>query len=709
MLAGTSIAFAPLLPWPAIAALAAAALVLSGLGLYARANGALWRALAFATLLLALLNPALVAEQREMLKDVAAVIVDQSESQRIGERPAQTEAALRRIEAQAAQMRDTLELRVVRVGRKAGDATTGTGSGDLADKGTRLLTPLARALADVPARRIAGAILLTDGQIQDAPSKSQLAATARTLPAPLHVLLTGQENETDRRLVIVRAPTFGIVGKEIEMTIRIEDSGSKGRAGTNKTAMLTIRRDGGKPLRAVAPVGIDHRMTFTLDHAGPTVFEIEVATKPGELTEINNRAVVSVNGVRDRLRVLLVSGEPHLGERTWRNLLKSDPSVDLIHFTILRPPEKQDGTPIRELSLISFPTRELFEVKIKDFDLVIFDRYRRRGVLPSAYLRNVIDYVADGGALLEAVGPTFASPFSIYRTPLGEALPGEPTGEVIERGFLPRVTAVGRRHPVTADLPGSGKAGGAPQWGRWFRQIDVSVKRGRTLMSGADGQPLLILDRFGKGRVAQFNSDQIWLWARGFEGGGPQAELLRRLAHWLMKEPELEEKDLRATVRGDRLEITRRDIDGTSRPVTVRRPDGTTVAVAMRRKRDGVYTGTVPVAGTGLYRISDSERVFMAAAGPLNPVEFADVRATADILAPLAAATGGAMRRIDDGIPGLRRVARGRDTAGRDWIGLVANGDYIVTGVRSAPLLPALIVLLLALGATALAWRREGD
>ena len=281
---------------------------------------------------------------------------------------------------------------------------------------------------------------------------------------------------------------------------------------------------------------------------------------PDELTIENNRAVLSVNGVRDRLRVLLVSGEPHPGERTWRNLLKSDPSVDLVHFTILRPPEKQDGTPINELSLISFPTRELFEVKLKEFDLVIFDRYRRRGVLPPVYLQNIVEYVRDGGALLEAVGPSYAGPFSIYRTPLEKLLLGAPTGKLIDKPFRPQVTDLGQRHPVTANLPGT-RGEEAPTWGRWLRQIDIELARGNVLMSGADTKPLLVLDRFHEGRVAQFNSDHIWLWARGFEGGGPQAELLRRLAHWLMKEPELEEDDLRASFDGQNLKIEHRSLE----------------------------------------------------------------------------------------------------------------------------------------------------
>jgi hypothetical protein len=697
-MAGTSIEFAPLLPWFLIIGLGIAAFLVAAVGLYARANGSLFRMLAFAALIATLMNPSLVNEQREPLRDVAVVVVDQSPSQRIGDRTSRTEAALEKLQAEAESLKQSLDLRVVHIDRESLDS---------ADEGTRLMAPLRRALSDVPERRVAGAILLTDGQVHDAPT----AADAKSLPRPLHVLLTGERNEADRRLVVVKAPTFGIVGKTMQMTIRVEDSA----ASPPPTAELQIKRDGENDMTTTVPIGRDHTLEFTLDHAGPTVFELDVADGPGELTEINNRAVLSINGVRDRLRVLLVSGEPHAGERTWRNLLKSDPSVDLVHFTILRPPEKQDGTPINELSLISFPTRELFEVKLSEFDLVILDRYRRRGVLPSIYLQNIVDYVAAGGALLEAAGPSFASPFSIYRTPLGRVLPGEPTGEVITRGFKPSTTHVGLRHPVTANLPGGVReldasvASGEGNWGRWFRQIDVAVKEGRVLMNGAEGRPLLILNRFGEGRVAQINSDHIWLWARGFEGGGPQAESLRRVAHWLMKEPELEENDLRAVVRGDMLEITRRNIDDAPQSVDVTGPDGKSAPVEMKRTHSGIFEGSVPIHEPGLYRVSDGTKIFMAAVGALNPVEFSDVRTSPEPLAPAVEATSGSTRWLVDGVPGLHLVAPERSTSGRNWIGLVSNGDYIVTGLTTLPLLPALIVLLLVLGATTLAWHREGS
>jgi len=690
-MSATAIEFAPLLPWPLLGALAVLAALALLPGFWVQASGTGFRLLAAAALLLTLANPSLVEEQREPLKDVAAVVVDETPSQSVGQRRAQLNEALAAIRERLGADEDTLEVRVLTLQHESIAA---------AEEGTRIVEPMTRLLADVPPRRIAGTILLTDGQIHDLPEDPAKAG----LPGPLHVLLTGERDERDRRLVVTQAPSYGIVGSPLTITVRVEDQGG----GENGEALVELRHPDGRVQGFPARIGQDTQITVTLDHAGPTILELSVAGGPSELTRANNRAVIEINGVRDRLRVLLVSGEPHAGERTWRNLLKSDPSVDLVHFTILRPPEKQDGTPINELSLISFPTRELFEVKLHEFDLVIFDRYRRRGVLPPVYLQNIVDYVIAGGALLEAVGPTFASPFSIYRTPLGDALPGRPTGDVIERGFKPAVTEMGDRHPVTADLPGHGGDGEEPKWGRWFRQIGVEATRGQVLMSGADGRPLLILDRIGFGRVAQINSDHIWLWARGFEGGGPQAELLRRMAHWLMQEPDLEEESIAATVEDDKLKIVRRSVEPDEWPIEVLKPDGETLSVELTETKPGRYEATLPVTEAGLYKVSDGINIAMAAVGALNSLEWADVRASETIAMPVAAATQGSVNWLGDGLPSIRRVKPDRSRAGRGWIGLVANGDYLVTGVRQVPAYPALIALLLALGAAVLAWRREG-
>ena len=693
---GLSIIWAPALPWPVIAALAVAAAVVVALAFLRGAKGALLRAAFLSVLLLALANPSLVSEVRQPLEDIALVLVDESASQSVGRRPEQIAEAVAHVEERLEALGET-QVRVVRSGQGA--------AGQLED-GTRLFATLERELANVPRGQVSGVVVISDGRIHDAPES--LAALG--IDAPLHLLRSGEADEGDRRLVLDSVPSYGIVGRQLTMTLKVEDLPDD-ESGTPRLARLTLRRDGGPAEELMVPVGEEQEVSFELDRRGPSVLELEVEAGPQELSLLNNRAAVVVNGVRERLRVLLVSGEPHAGERAWRSLLKSDPSVDLVHFTILRPPEKQDGTPIRELSLIAFPTRELFSVKLDEFDLIVFDRYRRRGVLPRIYLDNIAQYVEGGGALLEAVGPTFSTPLSLFRTPLGRILPGVPTGQNIEQGFTPRVTDIGLRHPVTAGLPGAGDAaaGEDPSWGRWFRQIEVTPQRGVVAMSGVDDRPLLILDRFGEGRVGQLMSDHIWLWARGFEGGGPQAELMRRTAHWLMKEPDLEEEDLRASITDGRLEIERRSLSTEAVAVEVTTPSGEISELLLRPGDDGRATASAPADELGLYRVSDGRHTALAASGAVNPLEFADLRATGEILGPLVEESGGAVVSLaEDGLPELRKVRAGRDRHGRGWIGLQGSNSYVVTGVDQVPLIAPLLFLLLALATLGFAWLREG-
>jgi len=689
MLSRMQIDLAPLLPPSVLLGLFVLVVVVLAFAAWRRASGLLWRGLAAACLFAGLLNPSLVSEERSYFDDVAVVVLDQSASQRVGDRQPASEAALAELQAQLKQY-ENLEVRVVRA---PADARRGMG------EGTRLFDAVSGALADVPARRVAGAILITDGQIHDVPkSISELGFNA-----PVHTLLSGTADEGDRRLLITKAPAYGIVDQDIQLSLRVDDLGSAGGG----RARVTLFQDGEPKDEMVLPIGTEHEMTLKLDRAGPTVLEFKVDRGPKELSLANNSAVTVINGVRDRLRVLLISGDPHPGERTWRNILKSDPAVDLVHFTILRPPEKQDGTPINELSLIAFPIRELFEVKLDEFDLVIFDRYRQRGVLPRTYFDNIARYVEAGGALLDAAGAGNEGALGLTLSPLQAVLPTEPTGKVIEAGFRPLLTTAGNRHPVTAGLDGG--LGDKPGWGRWFRLIQGNAMRGVTVMSGTDNAPLLVLDRVGEGRVAQLMSDQIWLWSRGYEGGGPQAELLRRIAHWLMKEPELEEEDLRAVVIDGRLEITRRSLGDQPAAVTVTSPTGEEKQAALTAERNGRATGVLPAEEDGLYRVSDGKRTAFAASGDLNPLELADLRSTELPMRALADSSGGGIFRLSDGgLPQIRRVRAGRDTAGSGWLGLKSNEDHIVTGVDQVPLLPAIILLLLGLGLTVTAWWREG-
>ena len=678
----------PLLPLVVLYGVAGLALLALVLAVWRRLPGWWLRGLAGLALLAAIANPSIQQEDREPLTDIVVMVVDESASQRIGDRPDQNAAAIANIEAEIARQPNT-ELRTVSLGDSEGDL------------GTTLMTALSGALAEEPKARIAGIILVTDGRLHD-------IERAPSLPAPMHTLLTGQPEDWDRRLVVENAPAFAILGEEVTLTLRVEEQGAAPGAAS---VLLSVSIDGDLPLTIPVPVGEDIKLPLTLPHGGMNVLQFTIPDEEGELTNRNNAAVVQINGVRDRLRVLLVSGEPHPGERTWRNLLKSDSSVDLVHFTILRPPEKQDGVPVNELSLIAFPTRELFLEKIHDFDLIIFDRYRRRGILPSAYLDNIRSYVEQGGAVLISSGPEYGSAESIYRSPLGQILPGAPTARVFEEGFVPQITDLGARHPVTEGLDAlsPNPDGEGPGWGRWFRLVDVLVPQdAMTVMSGLDDRPLLTLNRVGEGRVALIASDHSWLWDRGYEGGGPQLELLRRLAHWMMKEPELEEEALWVEPNGQTMRIIRRTLDLEAGDVVVTYPDGTETTLALEEVSPGRFETLWEAPEIGLYRLDDGEETTVIALGPSAPREFEQTIADRELLAPMVEATRGNIVSISDGDVSIRTVREGRPAAGSGWIGITPREAFRTAEISIKPLLPSWAFLLLASLLIIGAWLREG-
>jgi hypothetical protein len=683
--------FDPVLPLWLLAGLGLVCVLALGVAVWRRARGVVRRGLAFGVLLLWLAGPRLVEETRQTRPDIALLVIDDTASMQIGDR-ARIAAAAR--EALAAQGIGDVELRSIIVP----EGETG---------GTRLFGAIDKALADIPRARLSAIIAVTDGQVHDVPA---------SLPAPLHVLIPARGEETDRRVRIVSAPSYGVVGRKVELRAAIDDLGMANPSGG---ARLTVRRDGEAPETVAVPIGREMPISVPIPRAGPIVVELSAEALPGEASQLNNRAVVTINGVRDRLRVLLVSGEPHVGERTWRRLLKADPAVDLVHFTILRPPEKDDGTPINELSLIAFPVRELFQVKLHDFDLIIMDRFSNKGLLPPQYLRNIAEYVRGGGALLMSAGGEFAGSLSLAQTPLGAVLPARPAGGgsgVAEGAFRPEVARLGLRHPVTADLPGW-RADAPADWGQWYRTTLSGAVRGDVLMTGLDNRPLLVVERVGEGRAALLLSDQIWLWSRGHDSGGPQAELLRRVAHWLMKEPELDEERLTASIAQGRLAIQRRSLGDDAAEVTVTDPDGVTTRLTLVPQQPGLAVASLPAARPGVWQVGDGTRSAFAAAGAANPQELEDLRATAEKLGPLARASGGSVHWLVPGggvsgglggMPAVRRTDPGREASGASWIGLPRRGDHVVTGVAALPLLPPGLALPLILGLMVLAWRKEG-
>lgn len=697
----TGIEFDPAVPLWLLAVFAVIILAILAFGLWRGMRGSGLRFLAGLALLAALAGPRLTQEVRDPLTDVALLLIDESASQDVdgrAELTAQVAAALQEASG-GLERRAPLELRVATVNSRADDAAD--------DPGTRLVTAMETALADVGPDRIAGSILITDGRAHDAPDFSEMEEDdiADRFPGPVHVLSTGRAGEYDRRIVLESAPSFGIVGEDVSIRLRVENLGPV--PASAPVPRVTLSVDGRPVRRDLLQVGESTTISTELIKGGASVFEIEVDEVPGELTGRNNRALFTVQGARDRLRVLLVSGQPHAGGRSWRNLLKADPSVDLVHFTILRPPAKMTGTPIRELSLIPFPTRELFMQRIDDFDLVIFDRYVRRGVLAPAYLQNVAAYVRRGGAVLIAAGPDFGGPASLYRSPLAEIMPATPTGGSVETLYKPLLTEAGEKHPVTADLPQASATD--PSWGPWMRLIDIAPRDGDVLMTGAEEKPLLVLDRVGEGRVAMLSTDTAWLWARGYQGGGPLAEMLRRVAHWLMKEPQLEEDALIATVRGAEVEIERRSLGEAPVEAQIVSPSGARSTASFAAAGPGRWVARITALEQGLYSITDGVLDTTAAVGPASPKEFENPLASFEVLDPIIAATGGARVMLrEDGTPRLRRVGETQRAYGAGWIGLRERGAYVVRDQRAIPLAPGWLMLILSALLLLAAWRREG-
>lgn len=708
-----SIDLAPMLPAPMMWAAVGLAVLLIAMLFLRGTRGASLRALALAALLAALANPTLRQEERESLANIAIVVVDESASQSIAGRPEQTAAIRSELEARLGKI-PGLQVQWVVSSRPTGEGASGT----------TLFADLNRALANVPTDRIAGIIMVTDGQVHDIPK----SAAALGFDAPVHTLITGRPDEFDRRIEILQAPKYAIVGSKRDVEVAVREHGRTGRAGD--TVTLKIRREGQPDETKRARIGDRVQVQMAFPHAGQNIMEIELDAVPGELTAINNRVVVAAEGVRENLRVLLVSGEPHAGERTWRNLLKSDAAVDLVHFTILRPPEKQDGTPIHQLSLIAFPTRELFSEKIKDFDLIIFDRYQHRGILPIIYYDNIARYVEQhGGALLLAAGDDYAGQVSLFRTPLAPVLPAVPSGRVIEQPFKPKLSADGLKHPVTRNLPGSDSANPEkePTWGRWFRQVETRAERGRVVMSGAEDKPLLVLDRRGKGRIGMLLSDHAWLWARGYEGGGPHTDMLRRLSHWLMKEPDLEEERLIASARGLKLSIERRSMEEIVGPVTIQAPGGDVSSVELEKSTGGIWRATVDVKLPGLYKMQ-TQTAPSTGAGTLTAVahagiedarEMNEVTATDTKMKPIVEATGAGQFWTRSGglvaaattaveVPRITMLANAKVLAGSGWLGLKDREAYVTRGVRLTPMFTGLLALAALLAFLTLAWWREG-
>lgn len=675
-----NIAFDPLFPLWGIAILTVFAVCASLLRASKHPAGTALRLLTIAAIAAFLMGPTRTQVDATPLTDIGLIVVDHSRSTAFGDRREIIDAAAADLEA--ALLQKGLDVRRIEM---------------LGTDRTEFGKALKSALMDVPRDRLSAITVVSDGRIH--------GAFAPPADVPLHALLAGDpQQQIDRRIDIVRAPRFGVVDETVEVVLRVE---SENEAGSLASTLLV----NGQPFATQdLPLGEDVTVTVPLPQPGETIIELDVEARPDELTALNNRAVVELTAVRDRLRVLLVSGEPHAGERVWRNTLKSDPAVDLVHFTILKPGNKIAIAAPEEVNLIEFPHEELFLEKLRSFDVVIFDRYTYRGVLQDFEFQEIARYVEQGGAVLIAAGPEMATEGSLASHPsIAYLLPVLASAQAVEKEFLPTLTEVGRRHPVTASLPDP------ESWGRWVRRLPGAVRRGEVVLADEAGNPLLVLDRVRKGRIAVLLSDQIWLWAREFDGGGPHRELLRRLLHWLMQEPELEEESLTGKLRNGQLIIERHTLSDAVAPVTIQPPDSGQQTISLEPDGEGRFRATLAAKEIGLFRLStttDAGEPLYALAhdGLADNLETRAVTTTDAVLRDAVASSGGLIAFLDTPGASLPRVRRGMPTGQTPSdMAFPARNARIVTSFQSQPLLPAWGWLILMAALIIGAWFAEGQ
>lgn len=691
-----AISFAPLIPLFLLAICAVFVAIICAIAFLSKQRGTLLRTGAFILVLLALANPIFTDEEREPVQNIVSVIVDKSQSQFTENREAQTDQTLALLEEQLAKYKN-IDVRVREVEHDKSD-----------NPATNLFSALSNEISDIPANRLAGSILITDGQVHDIPENLEQMG----INSPIHSLITGDEDKLDIRVEITKAPRFGLVGEFQELIYQVFIDGNRALYPQSDIE-VELKLNGEFISTEIAPIGNETSAFIEIPRRGENLIELSVKPIEGEVSEINNKAVVQTEGIRQNLRVLLISGAPHSGERAWRDLLKSDTSIDLVHFTILRPPDRSDGTPIDELSLIAFPTRELFLEKIDEFDLIILDRYQRLGVLSILYYDNIARYVEDGGALLIAAGPEFSGIQSIATTPLATVLPALPTGRTNKIGYYPRISTEGAKHPVSRDLPGS--ATEPPNWGRWFRSIEVDGIEGDTILNGPNQSPLLVLNRVDQGRVAMLLSDHSWLWSRGFEGGGPHVSLYRRIAHWLMGEPALEEEAIFATSNGEDIQITRQTMADNIAPLQLISPTGSSSDIVLEQTSPGRFELELEAQDAGLYQIIDGDLSTLVHVGAVDAPEFKQVISSVEKLQPIATLSKGIVKRVASNgaielpqIVPVRQLPNSLSTANSNRMLLRTSNETVLVGVTQYPLLGGLLGLAALLMIMSLTWYREG-
>jgi len=500
-------------------------------------------------------------------------------------------------------------------------------------RGTDLMAAVSGAGAAGTAP-LAGVIVISDGadttrlgeRFRAGKGGEAVKALLADFPAPVNTVFCGGGGEI-RDLAIVSAShdDYGFVHNPFEALVRVRSEGNLAaqtpvifKQGDRALATKTIALDGGREVEAT--------LSFTPRQVGEFMFSVEVPPVPGELTTANNVVRFPLKVLRDKVRILYLCGNPSWDERFLRQTLKKDPAVDLVSFYILREHWDDYRARQEEVSLIPFPTDELFTEELDSFDMVIWQNFRGAMYMPGAYpqyMQLLNKYVRErGGALLMIGGHRAFFGQGMMDPILVDLLPIVPDDRIpnyLESEFKPVATEAGLRHPVMA----IGEAGENPADVLGREPALLGFNRVKGLAPGAiglvahpfersaDGGPLPIVAvrEVGAGRVAAVMTDSLWVWSMAAAGAGVSAKPYQRFwentVRWLLQDPEMRlitfSSEQGRVSPGEAVSATIEVLDDTYHPT-----DRATVKVEVLEQPTGAaLTPTEPEPfGVGKYRVT---------------------------------------------------------------------------------------------------------
>lgn len=608
-----NITFEPILPIILILILLVILLFITFFTIFNRIQGGIYRILIFVIFFFLLIQPSLKIEKRKLENSILTFVIDDSLSQQVSGRSKNIDTIYKNMLRQINNKYNQFDILEIRINDKKITKRFGNINGILSNTlsieekkseskySTRLLKIFYEEINKYPTKKISTAFFLTDGQIHDLKESS----IVDKIDIPIYYILPNVKNLNDQKLEVTYAPDYAYVGESVKIKVVANDY-TENKKGYLKLDIFDPEQN----LKEInLEKNVEETINFKINKIGENIFYLRIKPNSDDLSNSNNFKIVKINAIRKRLRVLLVSGEPYMGTRVWRNFLKSDPTVELVHMTVLRPPEKNDNTKISELSLIPFPVKELFEEKLKNFNLIIFDNFRGRNILTPLYYENLIGFVEKGGAILEITGPSYNSRNSLFRTQVGKILPGAPTGKSLRGEFKPELTELGKKHPITKSIFKNLK-----NYGSWYEMNDVLIDNKETsvLLKGLKDKPLLSIKKIDKGRISQIYSHNIWIWKNNILNPGPYRELIKNLAHWLMKEPELEEDELKVSIKGKKVFIKKtifKENDIKNSSVFIYGPQNNKEKLILNKKSENTFSNTYEIKKEGIYLVMDNSQV----------------------------------------------------------------------------------------------------